>query len=131
MLRKVIILFIISTILFSLFSIPIFSFELDKSEAHVDGYYLFDIKNNLIMAEENIDKIISPSSSVKIMTACIVLESGLDFNLEIEITKKMLQNVSGRNMELKEGDKLTTNDLIHAMLCGGFNDATVALALTV
>lgn len=110
---------------------PIFSFELDKSKASVDSYYLFDIKNNLIMAEENIDKIISPSSSVKIMTACIVLESGLDFNLEIEITSKMLQNVSGRNMELKEGDKLTVNDLLYAMLCGGFNDATVAIALTV
>ena len=110
---------------------PIFSFELDKSEGSVDSYYLFDIKNNLIMAEENIDKIISPSSSVKIMTACIILESGIDFNREIEITPKMLQNVSGRNMELKEGDKLTVNDLLYAMLCGGFNDATIALALTV
>ena len=131
MLRKIIILFIISAISFSLFSMPIFSFELDKSEGSVDSYYLFDIKNNLIMAEENIDKIISPSSSVKIMTACIILESGIDFNLEIQITSKMLQNVSGRNMELKEGDKLTVNDLLYAMLCGGFNDATIALALTV
>lgn len=131
MLRKVIILFIISTILFSLFSIPIFSFELDKSEAHLDGYYLLDIKNSLIMAEENTDKIISPSSTVKIMTACIVLEKELDFDVEIEITAKMLQNVSGRNMELKPNDKLTVNDLLHAMLCGGFNDAAVALALTV
>ena len=130
MLRKIIILFIISAISFSLFSMPIFSFELDKSEGSIDSYYLLDIKNNLIMAEENIDKIISPSSSVKIMTACIILESGLDFNLEIEITSKMLQNVSGRNMELKEGDKLTVNDLLYAMLCGGFNDATIALALT-
>ena len=131
MLRKIILLFIISAILFSLFSMPIFSFEIDKSEASVDSYYLFDIKNNLIMAEESIDKIIAPSSSVKIMTACIVLESGLDFNREIEITSRMIQNVSGRNMELKEGDKLTANDLLYAMLCGGFNDATVALALTV
>ena len=131
MLRKIIILFIFSTILLSLFYMPIFSFELDKSEGSVDSYYLLDIKNNLIMAEENINKIISPSSSVKIMTACIVLESGIDFNLEIEITSRMLQNVSGRNMELKEGDKLTVNDLLYAMLCGGFNDATVALALTV
>ena len=131
MLRKIILLFIISAILFSLFSMPIFSFDIDKSEASVDSYYLFDIKNNLIMAEESIDKIIAPSSSVKIMTACIVLESGLDFNREIEITSRMIQNVSGRNMELKEGDKLTANDLLYAMLCGGFNDATVALALTV
>ena len=131
MLRKIILLFIISAILFSLFSMPIFSFDIDKSEASVDSYYLFDIKNTLIMAEESIDKIIAPSSSVKIMTACIVLESGLDFNREIEITSRMIQNVSGRNMELKEGDKLTANDLLYAMLCGGFNDATVALALTV
>ena len=131
MLRKIIISFIIAATLFSLFSIPSIAFKLDKNEASVESYYLFDLKNNLLMAEENADKVISPSSSVKIMTACIVLESGLDLNTEIEITSKMLQNVSGRNMELEIGNKLTANDLLYAMLCSGFNDATVALALTV
>ncbi|MBR2381376.1 MAG: D-alanyl-D-alanine carboxypeptidase [Clostridia bacterium] len=131
MLRKIIILLFIIAFMFSLFSMHSMAFSLDKTEASVDSYYLFDLKNNLVMAEENSDKIISPSSSVKIMTACIILESGLDLNSEIEITEKMLLNVSGRNMELEIGNKLTANDLLYAMLCGGFNDATVALALSV
>ena len=131
MLRKIIIMLFIIAFSFSLFSIPAIAFELDKTDASVDSYYLFDLKNNLVMAEENADKIISPSSSVKIMTACIILESELDLNTEIEISEKMLLNVSGRNMELEIGNKLTAGDLLYAMLCGGFNDATVALALSI
>lgn len=131
MLRRIVILFIVFAILFSLFSIPVFAYELNESSAIIDAYYLFDIKHNVIMAEKNSDKIISPSSTVKIMTACIILESHLDLNGEIEITEKIIRNVSGRNMELKVGDKLTATDLLYAMICGGFNDATVALALSV
>jgi D-alanyl-D-alanine carboxypeptidase (penicillin-binding protein 5/6) len=34
-------------------------------------------------------------------------------------------------MELQVGDKLTAQDLLYAMICGGYNDATVALAYAV
>jgi D-alanyl-D-alanine carboxypeptidase len=116
---------------FSLFSLFASAYELDESKAKIDGYYLYDIKNNILMAEKNADLSISPSSSVKIMTACIVLESSLDLYYEIEISPKMIQNSTGRSMELKVGDKILAIDLLYAMLCGGFNDAAVALALSV
>ena len=129
--KKIIVLFLIASILFSLFSLYSNASDIDIEDTNVDAYLLFDLKNNTTMAQSNCDVIISPSSTTKIMTACIVLESGIDIETEVEITSKVLQNTSGRNMELKVGDKLTVKDLIYAMLCGGYNDATVALAYTI
>ena len=117
--------------MFSLFSFVASAFELNQTEASVEAYYIFDIQNGIHISEKNINKSISPSSTVKIMTACIALESGIDFNKEIIITEQMLKNISGRTMELVSDDKLTVNDLLYATLCGGYNDATVALALSV
>ena len=131
MLKKVIIFTILSAIMFSSFSLYSFAFNLDKSEASADGYYLYDTNHNILMAEDNCDKRISPSSTVKIMSACIVLESRIDLQQEITVTESMIKEVSGRSMYLKNGDKLTVEDLLYAMLCGGYNDATHILALTI
>ncbi len=131
MLKKVIIFSVLSIILFSSFSLYSFAFELDESNATVDGYYLYDISHSILMANDNCDKKISPSSTVKIMAACVVLESGIDLQQEITVTESMLREVSGRSMYLKEGDILTIEDLLYAMLCGGYNDATHILALTI
>jgi D-alanyl-D-alanine carboxypeptidase (penicillin-binding protein 5/6) len=117
--------------LFSLFSFSIFSFELEEIDATIEAYYIFDKNSGTHIAEKNLNKPISPSSTVKIMTACLVLESTVDFDQVITITPQMLKGVSGRTMELTVGDKLTIDDLLYAMLCGGYNDASVALALSV
>ena len=85
MLRKIITLFLIATISFSLFYIPSPAFAIDQSSANVEAYYLCDIKNNVVMAQNNCDALIYPSSTVKIMTACIVLESGIDTEAILEI----------------------------------------------
>lgn len=130
MLKKVILFAILSAILFSSFSFSVFSFQFDESQGTIEGYYLYELNHNILMVSKNSIKLISPSSTVKIMTACIILESGIDFNQRITVTKNMLANVSGRSMLLKEGDILTVNDLLYAMLCGGYNDATHILALT-
>ncbi len=131
MLKKVIIFAILSALLFSSFSFISGAFELDKSEATIEGYYLYDLNHNLLMQSENTDTLISPSSTAKIMAACVILESNIDFTQKITVTKAMLSNVMGRSMLLKEGNVLTVEDLLYAMLCGGYNDATHILALTV
>ena len=131
MLKKVIIFAILSAVLFSSFSFFASAFSIDKSESTVEGYYLYDLDHNTVMTSENCDKSIAPSSTTKIMTACIVLESGINLNTSVTITKAMIKNVSGRSMLLKEGNVLTIEDLLYAMICGGYNDATHILALSV
>lgn len=131
MLKKVLIFAILSAVLFSSFSFATDAFEFNKSEFSADGFYLYDLNHNLLMASENINKTISPSSTAKIMSACVVLESNIDFDQKITISENMLKNVSGRSMLLEAGNILTVRDLVYAMICGGYNDATHILALIV
>lgn len=131
MLKKVIIFTVLSVILFSSFSIISFAFVPDRDDITVEGYYLFDLKHNMLIASENCDELILPSSTTKIMSACVVLDSGIDLEKQITISSDMIKNVSGRSMLLSEGDVLTVRDLLYAMVCGGYNDATQILAITV
>ena len=131
MLKKVTILTVLILILFSSFSFFAYSLESTYTEDNVESYYLYDLTHDFLMESKNTNLRISPSSTVKIMSACVVLESGIDLNQEIQITSEMIKNVSGRSMFLKTGDLLTVNDLLYAMLIGGYNDATNILALAV
>lgn len=131
MLRKTITIVIIAAFLFSSFSFSCLAFSLNEDDTTVDAYLLYNYDNNLVMSEKDIEKKISASSTVKIMTACIALESGISLDTEIYITKAMISDISGRFMSLKSGDVATFEDLLYAMICASFNDATHALALTV
>ena len=131
MLKRIITLIIFAGVLFSLFSICVSAFELDDSKAKPDAYYLYNFENDTVMVAYNTDKVISASSTVKIMTACIALESGVANNKIVTITDAMLKGVSGRFMGLTSGDKMTFEDLLYSMICSSFNDATHAIAFTV
>lgn len=131
MLKKVILFTILSAILFSSFSIFAFAYQLNEGNASVEGYYLYNIENDLVMAQKNISKQLNASSTVKIMSACIALESGIPMDQTITISKPMLDGVSGRFMGLKDGDKMSFGDLLYSMICASFNDATHAIAYTV
>ena len=131
MLKKVILFTILSAILFSSFSIFAFAYQLNEGNASVEGYYLYNIENDLVMAQKNISKQLNASSTVKFMSACIALESGIPMDQTITISKPMLDGVSGRFMGLKDGDKMSFGDLLYSMICASFNDATHAIAYTV
>lgn len=131
MLRKIISIIVLGTVIFSSFSLFCSAYELEHVEASVGGYYLYNFENDFVMAEQGLEDIISPSSTTKMMTACIAMESGIDYNRIITVTSAMLDGVTGRNMRLKVGDKLTFGDLLYATICGGYNDASQALALSI
>ena len=62
------------------FSLKASAFELPLDSATAEAYYLYNIENDLVMVESNIDELILPSSTVKMMTACIAIESEIDEN---------------------------------------------------
>lgn len=129
MFRKIVALVIIAVVLFSSFSMSATAYDFDYGEATADGYYLYNFENDMIMAKDGVDLPISPSSTVKIMTACVVLESGISLDKTVVITNEMIKGVSGRFMGLEVGERLTVEDLLYATVCGGFNDAAQALAI--
>lgn len=130
--KKSISFLIFFIILFSSFSFSLSaSFVPDTSGSSVDSYYLYNVENGYYMAEHGVDKIVSPSATAKMMTACIALESGVDTGKVISVTEAMLEGSVGRRMGLKAGDRLSVLDLLYTTVCGGYNDSSQVLAYTV
>ena len=90
---------------------------------------LFDINNANIIYAKNIHERLAPASLTKVLTAVVALEQG---NLEdiITVTKDVRITESGATLcGLKEGDTLTLNQALHALLINSANDAANAIAI--
>lgn len=131
--KKAVAFIILSVLLFSSLQLFAFaeSFVPNTDDGSAEVLYLYNFENSLTMASVGLDGIISPSATVKMMTACIALESGIDREMSITVTKEMLDGIVGRKMNLKAGDRLSVLDLLYATVCGGYNDAAAVLALSV
>ncbi len=103
--------------------------EAPPGDSRIGAVLLCNLENNMTLYEREADTPIYPSSSVKIMTgllACRALEDRL--NEEVTITAAMLAGVSGRQMQLADGEIITVRDLLFAAICGSYNDAAAVLA---
>ncbi|MBO4212719.1 MAG: D-alanyl-D-alanine carboxypeptidase [Clostridia bacterium] len=96
------------------------------STASARGFALYNVENNLFIMQKNVDEVIYPSSTVKIMTGLVAADflSGR-LNEEVTLTDKML---SGGGY-LTVGKTLKIRDLFVAALSGRYNDAATALAV--
>lgn len=90
---------------------------------------LFDVNNANIIYAKNIHERLAPASLTKVLTAVVALEEG---NLDdiIAVTKDVRITESGATLcGLKEGDTLTLNQALHALLINSANDAANAIAI--
>ncbi len=121
----VIILMLLCVPAVSLASSPAF----DDQAANVESYMLLDLETGEVLAERNPDAKVYPSSTTKIMTALLLLETK---GLEGEITVGAEVNGFGESsslMGLKQNETLSVSDLFYGlMVCSG-NDAANALAV--
>lgn len=124
------IILILCIVLLPSFSFVATALDIAESDA-IGGYYLYSFDNEMILSHSNTKANIPASSTVKLMTALLVLESGISGDTVVYITTEMINEVAGRFMGLKVGDRLTVSDLLYAMVNASFNDAAQALALTV
>ena len=89
---------------------------------------LFDVNKNEVIYAKNIHERLNPASLTKVMTAYVAIKYG---NTEdtIVCTKNVKIDESGATVcGLKEGDTLTLNQALHALLITSANDAAVAIA---
>lgn len=90
---------------------------------------LFDVNDTNIIYGKNIHERLAPASLTKVLTAVVALEEG---NLDdiITVTKDVQITESGATLcGLKEGDTLTLNQALHALLIQSANDAANAIAV--
>ena len=100
----------------------------DADKANAIYFYSYDSRS--VLYSKNEKKLIAPASTVKIMTgliACEKLAKRLDEYLVI--TDDMLKGHTGSSMGLKVGMTVSVTDLLYGALCGGGNDAALALSV--
>ncbi len=98
----------------------IISIKVNASVVVMDGF------SGRVLYSKNQDERKLIASTTKIMTSIIALENG---NLEDEyIVGKEIKEVNGSMIYVKEGEKLTLNDLLHGLMLQSGNDAAMVIA---
>lgn len=98
-----------------------------KVSAH--AYVIMDANTGKTLYSKNPNKRIYPASTVKLMSALVVLDR-CSPNKTIKITKKMLRQVPSDSSVagLKAGNSYSVSALLHMLLLPSAGDAAVALA---
>lgn len=104
-----------------------FSAKASEPEISAASAIVFIADSGEILYEKNAYKRRSMASTTKIMTAVIALESE-KLNDVVSVSDKMIK-VEGTSMGLKQGDKITLENLVRGMMLLSGNDAANAIAV--
>lgn len=89
---------------------------------------LFDLNHHSVLYAKNIHTRLDPASLTKLMTAVVALKYGNPDDM-ITASSNVIITESGATLcGLAEGDQLTLNQALHALLMKSANDAAVAIA---
>lgn len=90
---------------------------------------VFEQNTETVVYSYNPDIKLPPGTLSKIVTALVVVES-VPLDAVVTCSSRNISRLppGSQNVKLKEGEKLTVNDLLHALILHGANDAAVALA---
>lgn len=115
----------------AVFSLPSFAVGELPDMSAAKAVYLYNVEQKTAMAEKDAHLTVYPTSTAKIMTGLVALDL-LSSRLSetVTVTEEMLKGVSGNNIKLKAGERVSVLDLLYGTLCGGANDAASALAFT-
>ncbi len=87
---------------------------------------LIDLSTGRSLYEKNPDQRMYPASTTKILTALLALKHGkLD---DVVTVGPSVNGVEGTSIYLKEGEQITLEDLLWALLLNSGNDAAIAIA---
>lgn len=128
--KKLIILLITAALLMPLFGTNIYA--LDKPEVtNATCAYLYNITSEKLLFTKNKDVKIYPGPTVKLMTVAVIIDVlREDLERVVTVKREMLRGVSGYNINLQREEELTVDELLHALIVGGANDAAAVLAIT-
>jgi D-alanyl-D-alanine carboxypeptidase len=83
-----------------------------------------DLDSGVILYEKEPDKALLPASTTKIVTALVAM----DYYPQEEILTVAKIKIDGQKMGLKEGEKISVNNLLYGLLVYSANDAAEVLA---
>lgn len=92
---------------------------------------LQDVSSGAILLEKNPDEQMAPSSMTKMVTASVIADKVQSGQIALDtrfIVSKNAYNREGSSMFLKQGQKVSVQDLLTGLIVVSGNDAAVALA---
>ena len=91
--------------------------------------FIYEANTQTVIYAYNPDAQLMPGSLAKIMTAMIALEH-MDIDQVITCSTRWNKTlpVNALNAEIKEGEEMTLNDLLHCLLVASANDAALIIA---
>ncbi len=110
-------------IAFAMFFANTTCFALDLSASSA---VIMETETGEILYEKNADEKRGMASTTKIMTALVALEKGNTEDI-VEISSHSA-NVEGSSMYLKEGEKITLENLVYGLMLVSGNDSATAIA---
>lgn len=110
--------------LFALFTVMIYSTSDLATSARAAA--LYEPQTRTFIYEKNQNKRLSMASTTKIMTALVALENS-ELSRTVKIDKRAV-GVEGSSLYLGEGEELSMEDLLYALLLRSANDAALAIA---
>lgn len=95
-----------------------------------DAALLISPDSGMVLYEKNADKRCYPASTTKIMTALIVLENVTDLSETVTAEASDFEHVTAdsSNAGIKEGEAVTIEDLLYALMLPSANEAAYMLA---
>ena len=96
------------------------------------GAILIDAKSGNTIYEKDADKRLYPASTTKIMTTLVALEimEEIDASLDSKvIIPKEAVGVEGSSIYLKEGERITIEELLYGVMLRSGNDAATAIGI--
>ena len=90
---------------------------------------LIDASTGQVLFESNANQRMPMASTTKIMTAVVAIES-MELSTKIKIPKEAV-GIEGSSIYLCEGEILTLEELLYALMLSSANDAAVAISIAV
>lgn len=105
-----------------------------RPEAHAalrsEVAFVQNLKTSAVLYEKNSDKVQPIASISKLMTALLIVESGLPMDQELDITDADVDRMRHSRSRLRVGTRLTRTTMLHLALMASENRAAHALART-
>ncbi len=115
---------VLISLLFSLFTIYVYSENTPNISARSAALYEPETKS--FIYTKNANERLGMASTTKIMSALIALES-IELDAMIEVDDRAI-GIDGSSIYLEQGEILSAEDLIYALMLSSANDAAEALA---
>ena len=98
----------------------------------VGAVYFYNITSDKVIKAENETLEVNTSTSAKVMMGLLACEKlGNRLGDHIQVTKEMLEGVSGVQYGFLTGQSVLISDLLYAAICGSYNDAAYIVAYAV